>query len=116
MHRDGFILIVEDDPDVREAMALLLEESGYRIEAVGNGEEALLVMQTRLPCLVLLDLMMPIMTGWALHAVMRDDERLKGVPVCVVSAVASHAPPDAVCVLQKPVQVPRLLATIASYC
>ncbi|MGZ3427494.1 MAG: response regulator, partial [Polyangia bacterium] len=95
VHRDGFILIVEDDAEVREGMMILLEESGYRIEAVANGREALDVMQSRLPCLVLLDLMMPVMTGWALHAAMRGDERLKVVPVCVVSAVASHAPSDA---------------------
>ncbi|MGZ3440574.1 MAG: response regulator [Polyangia bacterium] len=116
MHRDGFILIVEDDAEVREGMMILLEESGYRIEAVANGQEALDVMQSRLPCLVLLDLMMPVMTGWALHAAMRDDERLKVVPVCVVSAVASHAPADADCVLEKPVQVPKLLEAVASLC
>ena len=116
MHADGFILIVEDDPEVREGMTILLEESGYRIEAVGNGKEALDVMQTRLPCLVLLDLMMPVMTGWALHAAMRADERLKRIPICVVSAVTSHAPTDAECVLEKPVQVPKLLEAIASFC
>jgi CheY-like chemotaxis protein len=116
VHRDGFILIVEDDAEVREGMTLLLEESGYRIEAVGNGEEALAVMQTRLPCLVLLDLMMPIMTGWALHAAMREDQRLRDIPVCVVSAVPSHAPAEAQCVLEKPVQVTQLLEAIANLC
>ena len=116
VHRDGFILIVEDDSEVREGMTVLLEESGYRIVAVGNGQEALEVMQADVPCLVLLDLMMPVMTGWALHAAMRSDERLKRVPICVVSAVPSHAPADADCVLEKPVQVPKLLDTIASLC
>jgi CheY-like chemotaxis protein len=116
VHRDGFILIVEDDAEVREGMSILLEESGYRIEAVGNGQEALDVMRSRVPCVVVLDLMMPAMTGWALHAAMRGDERLKGVPICVVSAVASHAPSDAECVLEKPVQVPKLLDAIASFC
>lgn len=97
-------------------MTVLLEESGYRIVAVGNGKEALDLMQSRVPCLVLLDLMMPVMTGWALHAAMRGDERLKGVPICIVSAVPSHAPADADCVLEKPVAVPKLLQTVASYC
>ena len=116
VHRDGFILIVEDDAEVREGMSVLLEETGYRIEAVGNGKEALAVMQERVPCVVVLDLMMPVMTGWELHAAMRADERLKRIPICVVSAVASHAPADADCVLEKPVQVPRLLAALAAYC
>jgi CheY-like chemotaxis protein len=116
VHRDGFILVVEDDAEVREAMAVLLEESGYRIVAVGNGQEALDVMRSQMPCLVLLDLMMPVMTGWALHAAMRSDERLRDIPICVVSAVASHAPPDAVCVLEKPVPVLALLDAVASFC
>ncbi|MCU1279641.1 MAG: response regulator [bacterium] len=116
MHRDGFILIVEDDAEVREGMTVLLEESGYRIMAVANGQEALDLMQAKVPCMVLLDLMMPVMTGWALHAAMRSDGRLKGVPICVVSAVASHAPADAECVLEKPVQVPKLLDAVASFC
>jgi CheY-like chemotaxis protein len=116
VHRDGFILVVEDDAEVREAMAVLLEQSGYRIVAVGNGQEALDVMRSQMPCLVLLDLMMPVMTGWALHAAMRSDERLRDIPICVVSAVASHSPPDAVCVLEKPVPVPALLDVVASFC
>jgi CheY-like chemotaxis protein len=116
VHRDGFILVVEDDAEVREGMTILLEDRGYRIVAVGNGQEALEIMQAQVPCMVLLDLMMPVMTGWALHAAMRGDLRLKDVPICIVSAVASHAPPDADCVLEKPVQVPQLLDAVASLC
>ncbi len=112
---DGFILIAEDDETVREAMTLLLEEAGYRVEAVANGLDALEVMKRRLPCLLLLDLMMPVMTGWALHATMRADEQLRSVPICVVSAVPAQAPPEADCVLEKPVEVAKLLALVAHY-
>ena len=60
--------------------------------------------------------MMPLMTGWALHEAMRADPRLRDVPVCVVSAVAAQAPRDATAVLDKPVEVPRLLAFLAEHC
>lgn len=113
--RVGFILIVEDDAGVREGMALLLEGEGYRVEAVGNGADALALMQARLPSVVLLDLMMPVMTGWALFDAMRADARLCAVPVCVVSAVASQAPSGVTAVLEKPVQVPTLLAFLARH-
>jgi CheY-like chemotaxis protein len=111
-----FILIVEDDQDVREALSTLLQESGYPIQTAGNGKEALAVMQERLPCLVLLDLMMPVMSGWALTKAMRADERLRQVPICIVSAVTAQAPAEVQHVLRKPIQVGKLLDTVASYC
>ncbi len=113
--RVGFILVVEDDPGVREAMALLLETEGHRVEVVANGREALAVMRARVPCVVVLDLMLPVMTGWALHEAMQADAELRDVPVCVVSAVAAQAPAGVV-VLEKPVAVPDLLAFIARHC
>jgi CheY-like chemotaxis protein len=114
--RERFILIVEDDETVREGMTLLLEDAGHAVAAVGNGLEALELMKSRVPCLVLLDLMMPVMTGWALHAAMRADPRLSRVPICVVSAVTAQAPADVEHVLEKPVHVPSLLELCAGYC
>lgn len=111
----GFILIVEDDPGVRDGMATLLEGEGYCVEAVADGSNALELMRQRVPSLVLLDLMMPEMTGWAVHEAMRDDPRLRDVPVCVVSAVAKQAPEGAAAVLDKPVNIPKLLRIVAEY-
>jgi CheY-like chemotaxis protein len=110
-----FILIVEDDAGVREGMATLLDAEGYRVEAVDGGSAALELMRQRVPSLVLLDLMMPDMTGWAVHAAMRDHPRLRDVPVCVVSAVPNEAPAGVAAVLDKPLNIPKLLRIIAEY-
>ena len=58
------VLIVEDDDDVREFMELLVSSSGYQTMTARDGQEALLKMRQRKPCLVLLDLQMPRMDGW----------------------------------------------------
>ena len=112
----GFVLVAEDDREVRESLTLLLEDSGYHVIAVEDGQAALDELERATPCLLLLDLMMPRVSGWSVLATMRSDARLQAVPVCVVSAVAERAPKDVSCVLPKPVNVQKLLETIASYC
>ena len=111
----SFILIVEDDRGVREGMAVLLEGEGYQVEAVAGGRAALALMRERMPSLVLLDLMMPEMTGWAVHEAMLQDPALRRVPVCVISAVADEAPDGATAVLDKPVKIAELLRIVAEY-
>jgi DNA-binding response OmpR family regulator len=59
------ILVVDDDVAIRESLALLLADEGYTVEQAGDGREALDVMDRRWPSLVLLDLRMPVMDGWA---------------------------------------------------
>ena len=61
-------LIVEDDPDIRDFMQLLLSTSGYETMTAANGEQALDLMRQRKPCIVLLDLMMPVMDGFGFRA------------------------------------------------
>ena len=62
------VLIVEDDADIREFMQFLLSASGYETMTAANGEEALHRMRERRPCMVLLDLMMPVMDGFDFRA------------------------------------------------
>jgi CheY-like chemotaxis protein len=66
--------------------------------------------------LVLLDLMMPGVNGWEVLARMQADERLREIPVCIVSAVVDRCPPGATKVLSKPVRLAELLNTIAEHC
>jgi CheY-like chemotaxis protein len=73
-------------------------------------------MDQKLPCVVLLDLMMPVMSGWSVVSAMRADPRLRSIPICVITAVAKQAPAEAECVLEKPVAVPELLQAVGSYC
>lgn len=109
------VLIVDDDPGVREAMADLLDDAGYRTVTAADGEQALkLLARTPSPCLIVLDLVMPGMNGWDLWSSLRDDPELADIPVLVVTAAPETIP--GVRVLRKPIDVDRLLGAIAEHC
>lgn len=84
------ILVVEDNTAVREVLREILHEEGYCVHSVIHGQDALdyLSETTTLPHVILLDLMMPIMTGWEFLALQRNNERLRDIPVIVLSAVS----------------------------
>jgi CheY-like chemotaxis protein len=79
------ILIVDDDPAIRNVVADILEMSDYSVRMATNGLEALNEIQTHPPALVLLDLMMPVMDGWEFL------RRIQGEPLRVPVAVMSAA-------------------------
>lgn len=110
------ILLVEDDLLVRDELQDLLEEEGYDVVPARTGRQALEFLQqgSALPDLVLLDLMMPIVTGWQVLESMRSDPRLAGVPVVVLTAAAQDRPAGATQVLRKPFQLEELLQAVAS--
>ena len=115
------VLIVEDDTDLRETLADLLQVEGYRTAEAANGREALARLGlTGPPCLVLLDLMMPVMNGWELREQMRQDPALASIPVAILTGVRNStdqaAALDAVGYFQKPLDFDALLATVAIYC
>jgi CheY-like chemotaxis protein len=104
------VLVVEDDDDIREVIAEILRAEGYEVFCAQNGLRALEVIQKeRRPDLVLLDLMMPIMSGWEVLEELQAEESLAQIPVVVVSAM--HAP-GAREHLSKPVDLERLLSTV----
>jgi CheY-like chemotaxis protein len=81
------ILIVDDDKEVRIALAELLEGEGYTVAGAHNGREALKLMRGGLhPAIILLDLMMPVMDGWDFRSEQQRDPALSHVPVVIVSA------------------------------
>src|SRR4051794_30903789 len=84
------ILVVDDDPDIRDALRMVLDmmlvDRAHAIATASNGKEALELLGGTTPGLVLLDLMMPVLSGAELLDLMRRDERLCRVPVVVVSA------------------------------
>src|SRR5688572_18631294 len=85
MHRS--ILVIEDDKDIREALHDSLHMIGYRVQVASNGQEALDVLgRMEPPCLILLDLMMPIMDGWEFRAKQKNIPKIANIPVVVVSA------------------------------
>lgn len=113
------VLIVEDDADVREFMDLLLSNSGFDTATAANGAEALKALREKRPCLVLLDLMMPVMDGWTFRAKQLEDPAIADVPVVCVTAVSEpqqvaerlHAP-----CLKKPVDFTDLLDEVRRAC
>ncbi len=84
------ILIIEDDPDVRNTLQEILEHQGFEVFAAANGEEGLARLQEgQSPCLILLDLMMPIMNGWEFLSTLKSQHQhyLTSVPIVIVSAI-----------------------------
>jgi CheY-like chemotaxis protein len=110
------VLVVDDDDALREAVAETIADAGYVVEQAQNGREALDKMRAASPCIVLLDLMMPVMDGWEVVSEMDADPSLSRVPVCVVSAQDRISPPRNVAVLKKPVSVASLLDAVAAHC
>jgi CheY-like chemotaxis protein len=80
------VLIIEDDPSLREVIAELLEDVGYEVAQARNGLEGLDEASHHRPDLILLDLMMPAMNGWQFRAAQKEDAALATIPVIVMSA------------------------------
>jgi CheY-like chemotaxis protein len=115
------ILVVEDNGNARDSLVMLLEAEGFEVEGVENGREALRVLRGGYDaCLILLDLMMPIMDGWTFRVEQRHDPRLAEIPVAVLTATVNPSQEaqklGAVAAFQKPLDIPRLLELVARYC
>ncbi|MDP2345269.1 MAG: response regulator [Deltaproteobacteria bacterium] len=109
------VLIVDDEPDVRESLAEIFEDAGYSASTAADGDEALRILEHADPCVVLLDLLMPIMNGNEVYAQMQRDPRLAAVPVIVTTSQPSLAP-SGLLIMKKPVNVKRLLAAVSQLC
>jgi two-component system, OmpR family, response regulator CpxR len=104
------VLVVDDDDSIREVLAEVLRDEGYEVACAANGEQALREMRHHgRPDLMLLDLMMPVMSGWELLEVLQASSELSRIPVVIVSAMSAPG----VCEhLAKPIDLDRLLATV----
>ena len=107
------VLLVDDDDDIREPFALLLEEEGYAVEVAPNGKAAWEALEGGLrPDVILLDMMMPVMTGKELIERLRASPHW-GTPVIVITAGRDALPTDApLSLLHKPIALNELLAVI----
>jgi CheY-like chemotaxis protein len=111
------VFVVDDDPDIREVVHLVLEARGYRVVEAADGAEALTRLAGEDDCrVILLDLMMPGMNGWEFRAAQRKAPRLARIPVLVLSGMrelnAQTSEIDASAVLQKPVDLEQLLREV----
>jgi CheY-like chemotaxis protein len=116
------VLVVEDDSDIRFGLEVLLKDEGYKAVTAANGRQALALLRSmpELPCLILLDLMMPDMDGWEFRAEQRRDPELASIPIMVLSAAADlprlTSRLGAAGVMQKPIHVEELLAQVKRLC
>lgn len=114
------ILVVEDDPDLRESLCDVLRDEGYAATAAADGRSALdWLRKNPAPVLILLDLMMPVMSGDELGEELARDQRLRGVPVVVLSALEAGRQkggvPTARAYLKKPIDPEELIATVSGF-
>ncbi len=112
------ILVVEDDEDIAEALGDLLTDAGHEVRRAANGKAAFELLSVEpLPELIFLDLMMPVMDGTQFRRLQREDPRLRGIPVVLLSAdrrLAQLAKELGVADwLQKPTTEAKLLEVIA---
>jgi CheY-like chemotaxis protein len=113
---DGFvILLVEDDEDVCDMLSFALRNRGFKVQAVHNGHAALAMIERQRPCLVILDLVMPGMSGQQVIAELHARD-LADLPVCVISALSDASPQGAVAVLSKPFDVSSVVELANRYC
>jgi CheY-like chemotaxis protein len=110
------ILVVEDHNDSREMLEEFLTEEGFTVETAVNGLQALeRLMRAPRPDLMLLDLMMPVMTGWDLMERVAEEPSLWGLPVIVVSGAGATRPlpRGIVASIPKPLDLNLLMETIS---
>ena len=107
------ILVVDDDRATRDAMATLLRENGFTARTARDGREALQRLRTGpAPCLLLLDMMMPRMTGWEFLELHRENRRLAAVPLVLVTGWLDTEVAQAKAMVAKPVDPAKLLRTL----
>ena len=83
---EGSILVVDDEPDVRRMLQVILDKNGYGVQGVASGLEALVAVNEQAPDLILLDIMMEGMDGWEVLKLLKMEERTRGIPVVILSA------------------------------
>lgn len=110
---DRRVLLVEDDHALRQSLFEVIEEAGYRVDCAQNGSEALAVLDAGdKPCVILLDLMMPVMNGWEFRDEQARRANLSDIPVIVFTADGRAEMKakilGAEAYLRKPIELPRL--------
>ena len=117
------ILVVEDNPDEAQIVRMILEPEGYEVTLAADGQEGLEKMRALKPDLIILDVMMPVLSGFAMCAQLRQEPQYQGIPVILLTAVAQHVrdtkyPLDGILradveeYLEKPIDPAALVATV----
>lgn len=113
------ILVIDDDPAICQTMKDVLEIHGYHVVTAKDGKDGIkaLTSMASLPCIVLLDLMMPGMNGWGFLDYHKSKPEYASVPVIICSAYEASAKSIGTSpVLIKPVQLSSLLGAVKAFC
>jgi len=112
------ILVIDDDPGIRDVLRMSLELEGYNVITAAEGKEALEALATiQRPCLILLDLMMPVMNGWQFAEAIEKDVVLAQIPVAIVTAYADKAAAiKAEAIIKKPIDLEALYQVVKKWC
>ena len=112
------VLIVDDDIDTHDMLSVLLAHAGYSVATAGNGQEALCMLTSIRPAVILLDVEMPVMTGAQFREAQRRDNVLVRIPTIVMtgSKEEPQLDPGIAEVLHKPFRSKQLIAAIGRYC
>ena len=126
MNKTATVMVVDDEPDNIALLRFMLESQGYSVCEAGNGVEALEALgvepaaESCLPDLIILDIMMPIMDGYALNMRLQTDDRTRGIPILVLTAKGQkmrdlfEMAPNVAAYVQKPFDPKTLRELIAS--
>ena len=108
------ILVVDDDPDLRELLFTALADEGFEVVPAANGREALVVLRTFRPDVIILDLMMPVMDGWQFASALKELD--EDIPIVLLSAardLKEHAATlNAADIIEKPFELSELIPKI----
>jgi CheY-like chemotaxis protein len=111
------VLVVEDEQDLREMMRDALELNGYAVVTAEDGQDALDKLGgIESLCLIILDLLMPVMNGWEFVERMRQRTELASIPIVVHSSAPGSPPAGVTRVIQKPILFDYLLTVVREYC
>src|SRR5438874_582478 len=110
------VLLVEDDEDIRETLTEILRAEDYDVVPAKHGAEALDLLSKGVhPCVAVVDLMMPVLSGWELIGLMRADQMFSSIPIVVTSAFTDKAP-SADRVIPKPLNLEAVLSAVGDCC
>jgi CheY-like chemotaxis protein len=115
------ILVVDDEAETRQLISAVLTDEGYTVDQEANGYAALVYLRVAptLPCVILLDLLMPLMNGWEFLRARQDHPVLASIPTVAISAVRTFATARVLGAqegLAKPLDLDRLVAVVGRYC
>jgi len=106
------VLVVDDEVDIRESLRDALKDEGYDVQLASNGQEALdLLPALPRPCAVILDILMPVMSGAEAFRTIRSTPALADIPILISTSDPSRAPANAT-VMKKPISLDRLLSLV----